>query len=135
MSMCPREQEVVLALREGSWQDELRAHVAECEQCAEAIMVSEILSEADRQAEVRVAEPGLMWWRMQLRARREFAEQAARPIVWAERGALLVLAICVVWATAWLTSASAGAAIAGVAALVVLSLTAGGAVYFAWHRK
>jgi hypothetical protein len=133
--MCPREEEAVRALRESSWSGELRAHVAGCEQCAEALMVSEVLCEADRQANVGVAEPGLMWWKMQLRARREFAEQAARPIVWAERGALLVLAVMVAWAAAWLSSESAGVAIAGVAALVVLSVTAGGAVYLAWHRK
>jgi hypothetical protein len=135
MSMCPHEHEVVRALRDDAWTDEMRTHVAGCEQCAEALMVSEVLCEADRQAEVSVTEPGLVWWKMQLRARREFMARAARPIVWAERGALAVLAVCLVWAVAWLSSVSAGVAAAGVAALVVLSVTAGGAVYLAWHRK
>lgn len=135
MSMCPREQDVLRALHEDRWSDEWRAHVAECEQCAEAMMVSQLLREADRQAEVRVPEAGLLWWKMQLRERRELAQQASLPIVWAERAALGVLALGVGWALAWLGSESGPAAVAGVAAVVLLSATAGGAVYFAWHRK
>ena len=98
-------------------------------------MVSQLLREADRQAEVRVPEAGLLWWKMQLRERRELAQQASLPIVWAERAALGVLALGVGWALAWLGSESGPAAVAGVAAVVLLSATAGGAVYFAWHRK
>ncbi len=92
---CERESQVVTAVRAGQWDAGLRAHLVDCETCAEAAVVAEFL-----QAELQngVAPPlpsgGQVWWKAQIRARREDAERALKPVRVAQRilgaGALLV---------------------------------------------
>jgi len=88
---CDRETAVLEALQAGRWSDawdeELRAHVAQCANCAEVVLVAQLLRREDAAAlaRVRLPAPGLVWWKAQIRARRAAAERAAEPIAIAER--------------------------------------------------
>jgi len=83
---CPREQEVIDALTSTQWPDqcgqELRAHVAVCEGCRDLVAIVAPVGEAwlEARADAHVPASGMVWWRAQMRARREAARTAARPI-------------------------------------------------------
>lgn len=83
---CRHELEVAALVRAGRWPDtcepELRAHVASCADCREAVTIAELLLDADRGADVRVPSAAQMWWRLAVRARLEREQAAARPVVW-----------------------------------------------------
>jgi predicted anti-sigma-YlaC factor YlaD len=87
---CPREVEVAEAAAAGNWHgttgNELLSHVAACETCRDLFEVAGAVREdfdrARRDAPIPPA--GLVWWRAQLRARREGAEAAARPITYVQ---------------------------------------------------
>lgn len=131
-TMCSREQDVLAAQRTGAWTEELHSHLAECGDCAESVMVAGFLREAAATAEAPVQEPGLVWWKMQLRARRDDAQRAARPVVVAERAAMAVASVGLIGSIVWM---SAEAAVAAVVGLLVLGAAAGSVVWFAWSRK
>jgi hypothetical protein len=83
---CPSEQQVVESIVDGRWPHAsdatLVAHAAECVVCAEVIAVASAMR-ADydcARAAVNVPPAGLVWWRAQLRPRRQMAETATRPI-------------------------------------------------------
>ena len=95
MTDCPREQETLDLVRAGRWpdgcDDETRAHITACAQCAESVQIASLLAD-DFRAAVRTARlpsSGLVWWRVQRRAREEAARNAARVVT-------LVQGICVV---------------------------------------
>ena len=83
---CPREQEVIDAMTTMQWPErcaaELQAHVAACEGCRDLVATVAPLSEAwlENRADAHVPASGMVWWRAQMRARREAASTAARPI-------------------------------------------------------
>lgn len=92
---CERSPEVLDVLGAGRWPDgcdaELRAHVADCASCTDLVEVAGALLE-ERDAAFREAilpGSGLVWWRIQLRARRE----AQRTV---SRAAAVVQAIAIV---------------------------------------
>lgn len=130
-TMCSHEQDVLAAQRNDAWTDELREHLAECGDCAETLMVAGFLQEAAATAEAPVQEAGLVWWKMQLRARRDDAARAARPVVVAERVAMATVGLGLLGGIAWMSAEAAVAAIG----LVVLSAMAGSVVWFAWSRN
>lgn len=130
-TMCPREQEILAAQREGAWTDELRAHLAGCDGCADSLLVAGFLQEAAATAEAPVQEPGLVWWKMQLRARRDDTARALRPVMLAERAAMAALGVGLLGGIAWMSRELAMAA----AGLVVLGVMAGSVVWFAWSRR
>ena len=87
---CEFESEVLAAVIEARWPEradaELRAHAEGCAICREVAAVGAALA-ADREtllAEATVPDSGLVWWRAQLRARREAAKVAGRPITAAQ---------------------------------------------------
>jgi len=87
---CGFEAEVLAAVVEGRWPEradaELRSHVAACPICSAAAAVAAAL-DADREAlraDASVPDAGRVWWRAQLRARREAAKMAGRPITAAQ---------------------------------------------------
>lgn len=102
---CQRETEVLAAIRSGAWanplNDALRRHVADCPVCAEVLLVARFLACDDASVEAVLPEAGLVWWKAQMRARREAAERAAQPIAIAEKVAcawgLLAAAAVIVW--------------------------------------
>ena len=95
MSECTRQQEIVALVRAGRWpdgcEDDTRAHVAACADCTESVQITTLLTDDYRAAigTARVPGSGLVWWRMQRRAREEAARNAARVVT-------LVQGICVV---------------------------------------
>ena len=83
---CPRESDVIEALRTSAWPEccaaDLRAHVESCAACAGLVEVATALLDEhhDASAEARVPTAAHLWWRMRLRARREATASAMRPI-------------------------------------------------------
>jgi hypothetical protein len=86
ISECFRESDVVDAVRSGEWPDRceqgLRDHVAGCDVCRDVAAVAAALqaSRAEGLGEVHVPTSAHVWWRAQLRARREALELAASPM-------------------------------------------------------
>ncbi|HEV7765543.1 MAG TPA: hypothetical protein VGQ76_11120 [Thermoanaerobaculia bacterium] len=86
MNECPREQETLDHVRAGRWpngcDEEMRAHVATCESCDGSVKVATLMA-ADYRAAMstaRVPSSGLVWWRVQRRAREEAEHNAARVV-------------------------------------------------------
>lgn len=97
---CPREPDVIAAVTSGRWplaaDETLRAHVASCEVCAEARAMAELMRSLERETlqDARLPSAGQVWWRAQLRARREAQAAAARPVLVAQGlGAAVVLGL------------------------------------------
>jgi hypothetical protein len=84
---CAREMETFDAISSGAWpnacDDSLRAHVATCAICSDVAEVATALID-DREAAMRqalVPPSGVVWWRMQMRARNEAAQSARRTVI------------------------------------------------------
>lgn len=83
---CPREQDLLDALASSRWPERcepgLRAHVDDCAICRDTIAVAlPLLLEGDiAYAAAQVPSSGVVWWRAQVRARREAERAANRPI-------------------------------------------------------
>jgi hypothetical protein len=83
---CDREIEVLDALQSPRWpagaDDELRTHVASCTDCTELVHLSVALLRDHRalMQEAHVPSSAIVWWRAQVRSRREAAEQVTQPI-------------------------------------------------------
>jgi hypothetical protein len=58
---CEHETDVIRALRMGEWTPELRLHMAECQDCNEALRLAQALGEEARRAEVRCTPPDPYW--------------------------------------------------------------------------
>jgi len=109
MKTCAQKKEVAQAVRSGQWPlgcaAELHEHVAACEQCNEEARLLSAFATA-RNGAMRKAPPqsaGLLWWKAQLRRRRETMERLERPglaIPTAPIAASVILLIAVL-ATAW----------------------------------
>jgi hypothetical protein len=91
---CRREAEVLDALRSGAWPDgalvDLREHVDGCASCASLAGLVPALKEDCRTStqDAVVPSSAVMWWRLQLRARREAEARVMRPIAAAQKLAL-----------------------------------------------
>src|SRR3989442_1445977 len=103
---CEREQAVLDATRSGrSLDGALRNHVAGCAVCADVALVAEYLAPQGElaRAEAALPNPGLIWWRAHVLARREAAERATQPIAIAQRVACasgiaaLLVAVVLQW--------------------------------------
>lgn len=133
--MCQREDEILRALRTGSWPEGLQAHLAECAACADSALVAGTLLEAEAAAPPEVPQGGLLYWKMQLRARRESADRATLPILYAEWAAAGLGLAGTVWALAWLKSQSETLALVGFAALLVVGAAAAGSLFMASRER
>ena len=83
---CPQENETLLLVQAGRWPDgcdeAMRAHTAACPTCADIVRVGSLIA-ADYHASLRtsyVPASGVVWWRMQRRARQEAIRTASRVI-------------------------------------------------------
>jgi hypothetical protein len=104
---CDKEQAVAEMVQGGHWPDScdpaLKAHLEHCAACSEVVLAAQFLLEekAALLATLKLPDAGLVWWKAQLRARREAAATATRPIALAERFALACglagLVACLVW--------------------------------------
>lgn len=83
---CEFEPEVLAAVVQGRWpgrvEAELRAHVEGCAVCLDVAAVAGAIDETSgwMRAEAAVPDSGRVWWLAQMRALREAAETAGRPI-------------------------------------------------------
>lgn len=135
VTMCEREQDVVRALRTGFWPEGLRAHAGSCDSCGEAMLVAAALLEADAVQPAQVPDAGLIWWKTELRLKREKAEKAMRPVMIAELATAAATGVALLVGGAWLWSTSQASAITIVACLSVLAISAGSAIAVAVARK
>jgi hypothetical protein len=103
---CPMEKELMAVVRGGQWpaacDPGLLAHVEECKGCNQIALLSGVFleSRAEAAGSARLAAPGLLFWKAQLRRRNEALEHITRPILAVEivgfAVTLVVLAL-VVW--------------------------------------
>lgn len=83
---CNHEVEIVEAITSGRWpagcSEELRLHSEACPVCTDVVQVALALSEerAAALSNVRVPSAGLVWWRSEMRARRDAVSKATRPL-------------------------------------------------------
>lgn len=103
LPFCQKEPAVIAAVRRGAWEEELRAHAAACPVCSEVALVARALGEmhAAGLADARVPSAGWMWWRMQLRAKREAGERATQPITLIERVTYACIALSAIGLCLW----------------------------------
>jgi hypothetical protein len=112
---CELESEVLAAVLQNRWPERveasLRAHVAACAICADVVVVAGTLDDAREEMRARavVADSGRVWWLAQMRARRDAAQAAGRPItavqVIAFACAMGLLGACFGATSAWFQSA------------------------------
>ena len=94
LSNCPREEEALRAVRTGTWEDALTAHVAGCAACKEIVRTSQwmqALANGSQRAN-SLPDPSLLWWRAQLCAKQAQVERAQEMLEWAEIVAATVIA-------------------------------------------
>jgi hypothetical protein len=111
---CEKELLVIDAARTGSWDAELRQHISDCHACADVALAAQAMNEmrAIDEAEARVPDAGLMWWKAQLLSKRAAGERATQPIRFVEHfsyacGIAVFIGVCVwQWAAirGWLVS-------------------------------
>lgn len=89
METCAFEAKVLEAAQRGELPVDLAAHAASCAACAETLLVASFLTGDTHGADV--PPPGLVYWKAELRARREQAERAMRPMRAMEIAALVML--------------------------------------------
>jgi hypothetical protein len=86
MTECMRESEVLGMIEAGrqieQWNPELRGHFENCPSCKEVAEVATALRESYDSAAVNAHVPtaGSVWWRAELRSRREAVRAAERPL-------------------------------------------------------
>jgi hypothetical protein len=153
---CEFEPDTLAAVLQSRWPTrvdaELRAHVAGCAICSDVAAIASSIDEAreDMRERAVVPDSGRVWWLAQLRARREAAEAAGRPITAAQviafACAMGLLGACFGATSTWFQSvlrsvdvkASALALVAGhgafVAAMAVVVFLVPTAVYLALGR-
>ena len=83
---CEFEAEALCAALQSRWpdrvDDSLRAHIEGCEVCRDVVAVATAIEErrGETRATAEVPSASSVWWRAQLRTRREAARTAGRPI-------------------------------------------------------
>ena len=133
--MCERESQSVAARLSGDWPDELKRHVAQCPHCQDALLISSFLAEAGGPDNADVPAAGLVWFKSQLRLRREAVERAERPLVWGHRVAIAIAGGALVCGAAWAMGTSGILYLALMGSSLVLTLTACGLLLAARERK
>jgi hypothetical protein len=150
---CPRELEVLEALRSGAWpagcEAELQAHPAECPSCRDLVEVTTALFE-DRDAGIQEAAfpgSGLVWWKLHMRLRQDAMSSARRTLLLVQATvlsmaggvALLVLQLFLPGWTAWvagvLPAAVRGAVPTVLGVLALLMLTGPLAAYLVSRKS
>ena len=98
---CPREAEILLAVRTGAWTEEIRDHARGCPQCADALLVTTWLTEGGSSAQEPLPDPDLIWWKAQILARHEAVKRATRPIALIQRASLVAGAAAAIAVLGW----------------------------------
>jgi hypothetical protein len=112
---CQFEADVLSAVMQSRWpervDEELKAHVKICEICSDVAMVAGAIECAREESAEYAAVPdvlpdsGRVWWKAQMRARREAIATVSRPItavqVTAFAVTLVVLGACIGATSSW----------------------------------
>jgi hypothetical protein len=112
---CEFESEVLAAVLQSRWPERveahLRTHVAGCAVCSDVLAIAGPIDGAREEMLARAVVPGSgrVWWLAQMRARREAAQAAGRPITAAQTIAFAcavgVLGACFGATSTWFQSA------------------------------
>lgn len=112
---CELESEVLAAVLQNRWPDRVDAslhqHVVACAICADVVAIAGAIDNAREEMRERAVVPdsGRVWWLAQMRARREAAQTAGRPITAAQviafACAVGLLGACFGATSAWFQSA------------------------------
>jgi len=99
---CEREPEVLDAVQSGRL-SELSTHLAACPTCADLVTVLESMQKDGDlvAAQVQLPSAGLVWFKAQLRARREATAEALKPVSVAEKVAYASVLAGLIAALAW----------------------------------
>ncbi|HEU5161704.1 MAG TPA: hypothetical protein VFV54_01030 [Thermoanaerobaculia bacterium] len=94
---CEREDELLTALGRGYIYPELSAHLDQCPACRDLRAVAGGLldEQTSAVAEARVPSAETMWWRIQMRERREAQAKARRSLVIGQAATLAIAMILV----------------------------------------
>jgi len=140
MTECARESEVLEMLDAGrqieQWNPELRAHFETCPACKEVAEVATALRQSydSAAANAHIPTPGSVWWRAELRSRRQAVRAAERPLHFAHAVAaaatLGVATALLVRIFPWL-----GQHLALVGSVIALIAAAPVALYYALSNK
>ena len=104
---CAQHDLVAATIQAGHWpaaaDPALRAHVESCPSCSDLVLVAQTLrqSRTESAQSARLASPGILWWRAQVRRRNSALQSVARPVAVAEGVALLILLVAVIALAAW----------------------------------
>ena len=164
---CPREHELLDALQTSrlpAMDEALRAHITACASCTDTLAVVGALLDEHHALiqDATVPSPAIVWWRAQMRSRREAAAEASRPISFVQGIALacaagLLATLLGIFvpafrqAMSWIGNAAGGwsalslpigtgalvtnpLVLAGIAALGLCALVLPVALYFAFHE-
>jgi hypothetical protein len=88
--ICAREGDLLDALQSARWPDatdaSLREHVHACAACTDLLAVAAPLLDEHHALvrEAQVPSSAIVWWRAQMRSKREAAERAAQPITFVQ---------------------------------------------------
>jgi hypothetical protein len=94
MSDCPWESRIAIGVSDGSLPEDLVFHLVGCPVCREAHSIAGKMRRfANGMAEESGPSAASMWWRLNLRLRRERARQAEKPLVWMRRIFYVVIAL------------------------------------------
>ena len=114
---CEFESEILAAVLQSRWPDRtdpgLHAHVSACAICSDVATIAGAIDDSreNTRATARVPDSGRVWWLAQMRARREAAATAARPITAAQviafACAMVLLGACFGATSTWFQSALA----------------------------
>jgi hypothetical protein len=112
------------AMRRGALSPELERHVAQCANCGDALAIAQFLAEPDEPVS-DVPAWGLIYWRAEIRARREQSERALRPMQQMQIAAIVAMLVIAIVAGAvsgntWVPLAAASFGALLVAAVVVV---------------
>jgi len=104
---CVKEAAIIAALRSGPLPEDLAEHATLCAECSETahFVRTAILPAIHRAAreseEAPLPDPGPIWWKAEMFARRDTARRAARPMALAERAAefaaVAVAGVLLIW--------------------------------------
>lgn len=91
---CRFEEAVTAAIQSGEWNEDLRRHVAGCEECADLALVARYCAAAAKDIpEAPLPAAGLLWWRAQIAERQEQAERAVAAIEVVQKVAIGVVLV------------------------------------------
>ncbi|MBI3450601.1 MAG: hypothetical protein HY049_17025 [Acidobacteria bacterium] len=101
--VCDREEAVLRASRQDRWTDELREHARGCAVCADVALAASFMNMGSAAAaDHPLPDAGLVFWKAQLRAKRDAVARATRPIAVVEQAAwacaIVVVGAAAVWA-------------------------------------